>query len=422
MRRLRIHTGAIFALACALAVGCTEPTGQDISPSTVPAADTSGIKVGLGSAGTTKCGKQGTCTSLDALRDEMRALWTDHVAYTRFYLIEAIAELPEANATAARLLVNQDQIGNAIKPFYGEKAGRELSKLLRAHITGAAAVVVAARSGDAKALAAAKAAWYANADDIARFLARANPAWSFASVRQMMHVHLDQTLAEATARLDGDWQGDVRAFDAIVSHIRDMADMLADGIAKQFPDRVTTKPIAGEDLHLQLRALWEDHVMWTRDVILAATAVTSCGHPLADLDVAMARLLANQDDLGNAVRPYLGDKVADQLTVLLRAHITIAAELVTDAVSGDRTKLADARARWYANADQIAQLLSDALNVPYATMEVMMRAHLDETLAEATDHLAGRYKLDLVDYDRVVHHILGMSDELSAAILAACAP
>ena len=420
MRRLRIPTGAILALACALAAGCTEPTGQDISPSTVPAADTSGAKVNLGSAGTTKCGKQGTCVSIDELRDEMRMLWTDHVAYTRFYLIEAIADLPEAKTTAARLLVNQDQIGNAIAPFYGEKAGIELSKLLRAHITGAVAVVVAAKAGDAKALAAAKAAWYSNADDIARFLSRANPAWSYARLRQMMHVHLDQTLAEATARLTGDWQADAQAFDAIVSHILDMADMFADGIAKQFPDRVTTKVAAGEDLHLQLRALWEDQVMWTRDVILAATAVTSCGHPLPDLDVAMARLLRNQDDLGNAVRSYLGDKFADQLTVLLRAHITIAAELVTDAVSGDRTKLADARTQWYANADQIAQLLADALNVPYARMDVMMRAQLDETLAEVTDHLSGRYKLDVADYDTVVRHILEMSDDMSAAILAVC--
>lgn len=421
MRRLRIHTGAILALACALAVGCTEPTGQDISPSTVPAGDTSNAKVGLGSAGTTKCGKQGTCVSLDELRDELRMLWTDHVAYTRFYLIEAIADLPEAQTTAARLLANQDQIGNAIAPFYGEQAAAELSKLLRAHINGAVAVVVAAKSGNAKALAAAKASWYANADAIARFLSRANPAWDFASMRAMMHVHLDQTIAEATARLTGNWQADVQAFDAIVAHIDDMADMLAEGIAKQFPDRVTTKSIAGEDFHLQMRVLWEDHVMWTRDVILLATAATSCGHALPDLDVAMARLLRNQDDIGNAVRAYLGDKVADQLTVLLRAHITIAAELVTDAVSGDRTKLADARARWYANADQIAQLLSDALNVPYASMEVMMRAHLDETLAEATDHLAGRYKLDLADYDKVVHHILEMADAMSAAILAACA-
>jgi hypothetical protein len=79
--------------------------------------------------------------------------------------------------------------------------------------------------------------WYANADDIAEFLAGANPAWPVNTLKQMMHTHLDQTLAEATARLTGDWDADVAAYDEIHLHILAMADALADGIVAQFPDR-----------------------------------------------------------------------------------------------------------------------------------------------------------------------------------------
>jgi hypothetical protein len=54
---------------------------------------------------------------------------------------------------------------------------------------------------------------------------------------KMMHDHLDLTLQEATARLTGDWAGDVAAYDQVVGEILKMSDMLTDGIVAQFPGR-----------------------------------------------------------------------------------------------------------------------------------------------------------------------------------------
>jgi hypothetical protein len=94
-----------------------------------------------------------------------------------------------------RLLRNQDDIGDAIKPFYGDAAGAELSRLLREHITGAADLLAAAKAGDADAVAEATAAWYANGDAIATFLATANPRnWDLDEMKAMMRDHLDLTL------------------------------------------------------------------------------------------------------------------------------------------------------------------------------------------------------------------------------------
>lgn len=91
---------------------------------------------------------------------------------------------------------------------------------------------------DENDVAEAKTAWYANADQIAMFLAAANPNWALADLKTHMHTHLDQTLAEATARLTADWAGDVTAYDAVVAHILAMADLLSDAIAKQMPERL----------------------------------------------------------------------------------------------------------------------------------------------------------------------------------------
>src|SRR5512145_708665 len=105
-----------------------------------------------------------------SLRSAMRVLWEDHVTWTRLYLVSAIAGLPDTQATAERLLRNQADIGNAVKPFYGEAAGAKLTALLRDHILIAADLVGAAKAGDNAKIGTARTRWYANADEIADFL------------------------------------------------------------------------------------------------------------------------------------------------------------------------------------------------------------------------------------------------------------
>jgi hypothetical protein len=170
-----------------------------------------------------------------AFRAAMRELWEDHVVWTRQVIVAIIAGTPDTDAALTRLLRNQADIGNAIKPFYGDAAGDQLTTLLREHIVVAGTLLTTAKSGDTAAFTAAKADWYRNGDDIARFLAAANPNWPLADMQAAMIGHLDTTLAEAAARLTGDWNGDVLGYDAVHQHILHMADTLSDGIIEQFP-------------------------------------------------------------------------------------------------------------------------------------------------------------------------------------------
>jgi len=170
--------------------------------------------------------------------DAMRELWEDHIVWTRMVIVSAVDDLPDLSTAVDRLLRNQDEIGDAIKPFYGEAAGEELSRLLREHIVGAADLLAAAKAGDTAAVEAAAAAWYANGDAIGAFLADANPRnWDRAEMQTMMRDHLDLTLAEAVARLEGRYADDAAAYDEIHAQILHMADMLSDGIVAQFPGR-----------------------------------------------------------------------------------------------------------------------------------------------------------------------------------------
>ena len=177
-------------------------------------------------------------TSRAAFHDHLRKLWEDHVTWTRLAIVTFADGSAGFDATAARLLRNQTAIGDVVKPYYGRAAGNNLTALLRDHIGIAVELLQAAKAGDVAAFSDARTRWYRNANDIADFLAKANPRfWPRHMMRVDMRTHLDQTLAEAGHELHGDYPASVRDYEAIHHHILDMADMLSSGIAKQFPGR-----------------------------------------------------------------------------------------------------------------------------------------------------------------------------------------
>ena len=210
MRRM---TFLALALALGTIAGCA------------PAGATSGAPAAMSS------------TTQPDLRTAMRTLWADHVIWTRAFIVAAVSDDPSAPAALARLLRNQEDIGNAVVPFYGAAAGARLTELLKEHISIAGDLVTAAKAGNAAAQADADRRWHANAGEIATFLSGANPNWPRATLVSMLNSHLALTTQEAVARLQRDWNGDVAAFDRIFAQAMEMADALTDGIRAQFPGR-----------------------------------------------------------------------------------------------------------------------------------------------------------------------------------------
>jgi hypothetical protein len=171
------------------------------------------------------------------LQIAMNKLWEDHVTWTRNVILCLVDGLPGTDQAVNRLMQNQVDIGNAIKPYYGDDAGTKLTGLLKVHITIAAEVVTAAKTGDKMALDSANVKWYANADEISAFLSSANPNWPLADMQLMMNDHLKLTTDEAVQRIKKDYDADIKAYDKVHDEILLMSAMLADGIIKQFPDK-----------------------------------------------------------------------------------------------------------------------------------------------------------------------------------------
>jgi len=177
-------------------------------------------------------------TPREPVRLALRKLWSDHVFWTREYIMCAVRGTDDADAAAGRLLRNQDDIGNAIVPYYGEDAGHKLTDLLEQHILIAVELVAAAKAGDTDKFATEDGRWTQNAEDIAAFLSGANPNWPKADVMDLLAQHLKLTKGEATAIIQQDHAGAVETFDDIYNEIIVLADALYDGLVAQFPQRL----------------------------------------------------------------------------------------------------------------------------------------------------------------------------------------
>src|ERR1051326_8641672 len=156
-----------------------------------------------------------TLTYADSKSDfhnAMRRLWSDHVVYTRLFIVDAAAGSADKDATTQRLLQNQADIGNAVGGNYD------------------------GRAGDNAKVTSENKRWHDNAVDLAKFLHGANPKnWPEATLQSALFMHLDQTLSEASNQLKGNYAMSIKDYDKAMDHMLMVADILANGIVAQFP-------------------------------------------------------------------------------------------------------------------------------------------------------------------------------------------
>jgi hypothetical protein len=168
----------------------------------------------------------------------MHQLWEDHGTWTHLFIMSTLADLPYREPALRRLLQNQNDIGNAIKPFYGEEAGNHLAALLTEHVVISDVLLQAAKTANAPAFEEAVSRWYTNVDQIAEYLNELNPEnWPLKDTKATLRQYLDFTLEGAMARWNGDFASNMAAHEKAEAQALEIADMLSNGIINQFRRR-----------------------------------------------------------------------------------------------------------------------------------------------------------------------------------------
>ncbi len=171
------------------------------------------------------------------LSNHLRMLWEQHVYWTRLVILSMAFGLPDTQVVTNRLLRNPKDFEAALRPLYGEEKAAKFANLFTSHLTIAAELVKAAKANNSAAAADAEKRWYANADQIAAFLASINPHWSEQEWRKMLYDHLAMTKKEAVDILTQKYTDSVNVFESIEQQALTMADYMTQGIVRQFPQR-----------------------------------------------------------------------------------------------------------------------------------------------------------------------------------------
>ncbi|MCL1806843.1 MAG: acetylglutamate kinase [Oscillospiraceae bacterium] len=173
------------------------------------------------------------------LNDKMRLAWSQHVYWTRMFLLSLIEKRSDLAATQARLMQNPADIGKVFADYYPPETVAVIVKLLTEHLQIAAELVTALRDGQTAQAEAKNTEWYKNADEMAKAFSGINPHYDYEALRAMLYKHLDLTKQEAALRLAGDYPADIKAFDMVEQEAMMMADFFSAGLRQQFPELFT---------------------------------------------------------------------------------------------------------------------------------------------------------------------------------------
>ncbi|MCL2860504.1 MAG: LysM peptidoglycan-binding domain-containing protein [Oscillospiraceae bacterium] len=170
------------------------------------------------------------------LREAMNMLWSQHVYWTRLFLISVAENLNDLDATTKRLLRNPSDIANLYRMYYDENVAKKIETLLTEHLKIGGDLITALKNGNNALASELTQKWYKNADDMAEAFSSFNPNYNKDDLRMMLYTHLQLTTEEVAARLRKDYTAGIMAFDKVEQEALGMAKYFADGIIRQFPD------------------------------------------------------------------------------------------------------------------------------------------------------------------------------------------
>ena len=135
------------------------------------------------------------------------------------------------------MVANAHAIAGAIEPFYGKAASDKLFTLLAGHWGAIKGYLDATHAGDKAGQDKAMTALLANANEIAVFLGGANPNLPVDVLKSLLTAHGSHHVQQIQEFQAKQFDEEAKTWAAMSHHMYMIADALADGIAKQFPDK-----------------------------------------------------------------------------------------------------------------------------------------------------------------------------------------
>ena len=171
------------------------------------------------------------------LINSLRLLWEQHALWTRSVIVSIAFGLPDMDLVTQKLFGNSKDLGQIFETYYGRTIATNFVNIFKEHLEITVELVKAIKANDNDAAADAEQRWYQNANEIAAFLYGLNYFWSIKERRKMLKEHLKLVKAEAINILTGNYEDGIEVYDEMERQTLEMADEMAKGMFKQFPNR-----------------------------------------------------------------------------------------------------------------------------------------------------------------------------------------
>lgn len=135
--------------------------------------------------------------------------WTDHVVWAREFIVACVEQRPDAPECAARLLKTPTEIGRAVEKAQGRKEGRRVGQALRGHVRMMIDLVEAAC-----------------ADNKQRYR-EVETVWDASDEGEPWHRHVELLKALLVARMEENYDLDVKLFDELLTLASNDAESFA---------------------------------------------------------------------------------------------------------------------------------------------------------------------------------------------------
>lgn len=166
------------------------------------------------------------------------------------------------------------------------------------------------------------------------------------------------------------------------------------------------------DLSNSMRMLWQQHVFWTRLLIISIL------DDLPDKNATQNRLLQNPIDLGKLFGQFYGNDIQKIITDLLTEHLVLGAQLISAYKINNLQEIRRLNILWYENADKMTAAFA-SINPFYNNdiLKEMLYTHLDLTKKEISLRVLKKFEEDIINFDQLEIEAINMADYFTCGIV-----